>query len=288
MRRDEIMTGPTDTEQPETGLSSTTSDTVDPAVEGAWAYERLHVNALFRQWAEPVLDAAGVTTGSHVLDVACGTGVVAREAQRRVGPDGSVTGLDLGAGMLTVAESIEPEVTWIEGDAGRLPFEDDRFDAVVCQFGLMFFTDRIAAISEMLRCTRPGGQVVVAVWEALERSEAYPISVDLLERRAGAAAADALRAPFVLGDTDELHRLCGQAGASDVSIDTQQGTARFPSVRTMLEADLRGWLPVMGVFLDDDLIESILDEADDALRAYVNESGEMSFGAPAHIITAAA
>lgn len=56
----------------------------------------------------------------------------------------------------------------------------------------------------------------------------------------------------------------------------------------MLEADLRGWLPVMGVFLDDDLIESILDEADDALQAYVDESGEMSFDAPAHIVTALA
>ncbi len=282
------MSGPIDTEQPETELSSAGPDTVDAAVEGAWAYERLHVNALFRQWVEPVLDAAGVTIGSHVLDVACGTGVVAREAQRRVGPDVSVTGLDIGGGMLAVAESIEPEVTWIEGDAGRLPFDDDRFDAVVCQFGLMFFPDRIGAIREMLRCARPGGRVVVAVWEALERSEAYPISVDLLERRAGTAAADALRAPFVLGDTDELHDLCTQAGASDVSIDTHHGTARFPSVRTMLEADLRGWLPVMGVFLDDDLIDSILYEADNALRAYVNKSGEMTFGAPAHIITARA
>jgi SAM-dependent methyltransferase len=288
MRKDEIMSGPTDAEQPEPEESSASPDTVDPAIEGAWAYERLHVNALFRQWAEPVLGAAGVTTGSHVLDVACGTGVVAREAQRRVGPDGSVTGLDIGPGMLAVAESIEPVVTWIEGDAGRLPFDDDRFDAVVCQFGLMFFPDRVGAIREMLRCARPGGRVVVAVWEALERSEAYPISVDLLERRAGTAAADALRAPFVLGDTDELRRLWAQAGASEVSIDTQYGTARFPSVRTMLEADLQGWLPVMGVFLDEDLIESILEEADDALRAYVNERGEMSFAAPAHIVTALA
>jgi hypothetical protein len=89
----------------------------------------------------------------------------------------------------------------------------------------------------------------------------------------------------VLGDTDELRELCTQAGASEVSIDTQHGTARFPSVRTMLEADLRGWLPVMGVFLDDDLIESILSEADDALRGYVDDGGEMSFDAPAHIVT---
>lgn len=261
-------------------------DRQDPAVAAAWAYEGLHVNALFRQWAAPVLDAAAVSAGHNVLDVACGTGVVAREAQARVGPGGSVTGLDIGPGMLAVAESIEPSVRWTEGDAGQLPFGDDEFDAVVNQFGLMFFPDRVQAIGEMLRCAKPGGRIAVAVWEALERSEAYPISVDLLERRAGAAAADALRAPFVLGDVDELRRVFEEAGASNISFDTQHGTARFPSVRSMVEADLRGWLPVMGVFLDDELIEQILTEAESALAAYVASDGQMVFDAPAHIVTA--
>ncbi len=261
------------------------SDQPDPAVEAAWAYEGLHVNALFRQWVEPVLDAAGVTTGHRLLDVACGTGVVAREALGRVGPTGAVTGLDIGAGMLAVAESIEPGVTWTEGDASELPFADDEFDAVVSQFGLMFFPDPARAIGEMLRCAKPGSRVVVAVWEALDRSEAYPISVDLLNRRAGRAAADALRAPFVLGDTDELRSLFAEAGASAVSIDTQHGTARFPSVRTMVEADLRGWLPVMGVFLDDEVIELILADAEDAMSHYVTDDGQMVFDAPAHVVT---
>ena len=262
------------------------SDRVDPAVEAAWAYEGLHVEALFRQWAEPVLDTAGATTGTCLLDVACGTGVVAREAFGRVGPTGSVTGLDISPGMLAVARTIEPGVIWMEGEASRLPFDDDRFDAVVSQFGLMFFPDRVRAIREMLRCVRPGGRVVVAVWEALERSQAYPILVDLLNRRAGAAAADALRAPFVLGDVDELRGLFEAAGASAVSIETQHGTARFPSVRTMVEADLRGWLPAMGVFLENDLIELIVAEAEDALSEYVTLDGEMVFEAPAHIVTA--
>jgi SAM-dependent methyltransferase len=264
------------------------SDQLDPAEEAALAYEDLHVNALFRQWAAPLLDAAGVTTGNCVLDVACGTGVVAREALSRVGATGSVTGLDIGPSMLAVAEGIEPGVTWTLGDAGQLPFDNGEFDAVVSQFGLMFFGDRGQAIREMFRCVTPGAPVVVAVWDALERSEAYPISVDLLYRRAGPAAADALRAPFVLGDPGELRNLFDQAGASTVSIDTQHGTARFPSVRAMVEADLRGWLPVMGVLLDDDLIELILAEAEDALGEYVSVDGEMVFDAPAHIVTARA
>lgn len=264
------------------------SDQLDPAVAAAWAYEGLHVNALFRQWAAPVLDAAGVTTGNNVLDVACGTGVVAGEALGRVGPTGSVTGLDINPGMLAVAASIEPGISWIEGDARQLPFEDDEFDAVVNQFGLMFFADRVRAIREMLRCAKPGTRVAVVVWEALERSEAYPISVDLLNRRAGPAAADAVRAPFVLGDTDELRSLFEEAGAPAVSIDTQHGTARFPSVRSMVEADLRGWLPLMGVVLDDELIELILAEAEHALSEYVTVDGEMVFDTFAHIVTAQA
>ena len=262
------------------------SHEMENAVEAAWAYEGLHVDALFRQWAEPVLDAAGVAAGSRVLDVACGTGIVAREACARVGPSGAVTGLDIDAGMLAVAQRLEPGVDWREGDAADLPFGADEFDAVVSQFGLMFFPDRVGAIREMLRCAKPGSRVVVAVWDSLERSAAYPISVDLLNRRAGPAAADALRAPFVLGDTDELRALFELAGASAVSITTQTGTARFPSVRSMVEADLRGWLPVMGVSLDDELIELILDEADEALGTYVTEDGEMVFDAPAHIVTA--
>ncbi len=264
------------------------SDERARAIEGAWAYERLHVEALFRQWAGPVLDAAGVSEGDRVLDVACGTGIVAREALGRVGDGGSVTGLDLGPGMLAVAESIEPAVTWTEGDASRLPFDDAEFDAVVSQFGLMFFPDRIGAIAEMLRCVEPGRHVAVAVWESLERSEAYPVSVDLLRRRAGPAAADALRAPFVLGDVDVLRRLFDEAGASSVSIDTQHGTARFPSVRAMVEADLRGWLPVMGVVLDEDLVDRILAEAEEALSEFVTADGAMTFDAPAHIVTARA
>ena len=264
------------------------SDSLARAVDAARDYERLHVNALFGQWVEPVLDAAKVVAGHRLLDVACGTGVLARAAHARVGPTGAVTGLDIAPGMLAVAADIESGVTWIEGDAGALPFDDDTFDVVVSQFGLMFFPDKVRAIREMLRCLRPGGLVAVAVWDGLERSEAYPISVDLLERRAGSAAADALRAPFVLGDTGELRGLFEDAGAVVVSMDTQHGTASFPSIRSMVEADLRGWLPVLGVHLDDDVVDSILDAAEDALSAYKTSAGAMVFDTPAHIVVARA
>lgn len=254
-------------------------------IAAATAYEKLHVPALFQQWAGRVLDAGRVEPGDRVLDVACGTGVLAREAAGRVAPKGVVAGIDPGPGMLAVAGRLAPTVEWRLGTAEALPYPDQTFDAVVSQFGLMFFTDRREALREMVRVLTPGGRLAIAVWDALENSPAYPIEVALLERIAGQHAADALRAPFVLGNAKELTALFESAGVASPVITTQTGTARFPSIRSMVEADLRGWLPVMGVMLKEEQIHSILLEAESVLRAYVTAEGQVVFDSPAHIIT---
>jgi len=254
-------------------------------ITAARAYEDLHVPALFQQWSARVLDAAQIEPGHRVLDVACGTGVLGREAEVRVGPKGFVAGIDPDRGMLAVAEQLAPMVEWRQGTAESLPYPDQAFDAVVSQFGLMFFADRRQAIREMLRVLTPGGTLAVAVWDRLENSAAYPIEVALLERLAGQRAADALRAPFVLGDTEELTALFESSRVASVRIATRNGTARFPSVRAMVEADLRGWLPVMGVVLEEEQIQRILVEAESALRGYVAAEGQVVFNSPAHIIT---
>lgn len=256
-------------------------------IAAACAYEDLHVPALFQQWAAPVLDAAQVRSDDRVLDVACGTGILAREAASRVGRHGSVAGVDPNPGMLAVAEQLAPEIEWREAAAEALPYEHDSFDAVVSQFGLMFFADPGAALREMVRVLAPGGRIAVAVWDSLERSQAYPIEVALLEQIAGAQAADALRAPFVLGDPTELVGLFQSADVDSVNVATHRGTARFPSIRTMVEADLRGWLPVMGVVLPEHQIQNILEEADRALSRYVTARGTVEFESPAHIVSAA-
>jgi SAM-dependent methyltransferase len=259
-------------------------DELRSQIEASEAYESLHVPALFRQWAPRVLDAAGVAPGQRVLDVACGTGVLAREAAERVGGAGFVAGVDPSPGMLAVAGRLAPLVEWRPGTAESIPYPDASFDAVVSQFGLMFFPDRPAALREMLRVLAPGGTLAVAVWDSLENSAAYPIEVDLLQRLAGQAAAEALRAPFVLGDRRELSALFEGAGVKSVRVDTHHGTARFPDIRTMVEADLRGWLPVLDVVLEEELIERILAASETALGRYVTADGTMEFDSPAHIV----
>lgn len=254
-------------------------------IAAAEAYEQLHVPALFQQWAGRVLDAIKVKSCDRVLDVACGTGVLAREAAARVGSNGSVAGLDPAPGMLSVAKRLAPSVEWRQGTAESLPFSDQVFDAVVSQFGLMFFADRSAALREMLRVLTPKGRLAVAVWDSLANSPPYPIEVSILERIAGQRAADALRAPFGLGDRAELMSLFESAGVVSPLVTTRVGTARFPSIRTMVEADLRGWLPVMGVMLEEEQIQNILAEAESALSRYVVADGQVVFDSPAHIVT---
>jgi SAM-dependent methyltransferase len=263
-----------------------TDAALNAQIVAAHAYEGLHVPALFQAWAGPVLDAAGVAAGDRLLDVACGTGVLARTALPRVGPGGSVTGLDPLRGMLAVAEEIESGVIWEQGTAESLPFPDESFDAVVSQFGLMFFTDREAAIREMVRVLVPGGKLGVAVWDVLAKSPAYAPEVAILDRVAGQAAGDALRAPFVLGDTADLEALFSGPDLESVAIVTRAFPARFPSLRTLIEADLRGWLPVMGVHLSEELIQQILAEAETDLADLVQENGQALFDESGHIVVA--
>ena len=262
---------------------------MDPAiqqqVDAATAYEALFVPALFQEWAPRLVAAAGIERGERVLDVACGTGVLAREAATRVGPRGFVAGLDPNPGMLAVAERLAPRIEWRQGSAEALPYDDGAFDAVVSQFGLMFFTDRAQALREMLRVLAPEGRMAVAVWDEVEHTPAYAALVDLLDRRAGSRAADALRAPFALGRRDELMALLESAGAPSPAITTHRGTARFPAVRTLVEAELRGWLPVMGVMLPETLIQGLLEESEGVLREFVGADGSAVFDMPAHIAT---
>lgn len=257
-------------------------------VAAAEAYEAIFVPSLIGEWAPRVLEAAGVQPRDRVLDVACGTGVVARAALPVVGEAGRVAGADANPGMLAVARARAPEVEWHLAPAERLPFGNHEFDVVACQFGLMFFTDRQRALREMLRVCRPGGRLGIAVWDEIEHTPGYAAELALLDRMAGSAAADALRAPFVLGSRDRLASLIAITPMRDVVITTRPGTARFQSIRVLVEADLRGWLPLMGVHLPEPMVLDILDAAERELEPWRTADGSIRFESPAHIVVGTA
>jgi ubiquinone/menaquinone biosynthesis C-methylase UbiE len=255
---------------------------VSPAA--ATVYEEFFVPALFEQWAGRVLSAARVQRGQRVLDVACGTGVLARHAADRVGPGGNVIGLDVNEGMLDVARSLAPEIEWRHGRAESLPFDDSSFDAVISQFGMMFFDDKTTALREMYRVLRPGGHLAVAVWDSLDRTPGYAALYGLLRRLFGEPVADALRAPYSLGDYGVLTALFDDAGVPDAHITTRQGMARFPSIDSWMHTDIKGW--TLADMIDDDQYEHLRREAHLTLQPFVMDGGRVEFSAPAHIVSA--
>jgi trans-aconitate methyltransferase len=248
-------------------------------------YEKHFVPALFRPWALVLTDAARVESGQHVLDVACGTGVLACCADERVGSGGSVTGLDANPQMLEVARRKPCRVTWIDGRAELLPFDDDVFDAVVSQFGLMFFDDRAAALREMKRVLRPGGRLAVAVCDAVDRSPGYAVLAELLQRLFGAGVADAFRAPFVLGDAEELRSLCSDACIAGAEVAPVKGTVRFASIDALVSTE-RACAWTLGGLLDDAQFERLLMESRQALRPFMQADGHVAFDMPALLVTA--
>jgi SAM-dependent methyltransferase len=205
----------------------------------------------------------------------------------RAGLTGAVTGLDLSSEMLAITARLSPGVRWQQGSAEALPFADGSFDAVVSQFGLMFFPDPVAGLREMMRVLVPGGRLAVAVWASLADTPAYAAEVELVERLAGKEAGDALRAPFVLGDPRRMAELCAAAGIKEARVAMQPGRGRFPSIRTMVEVDVRDWLQIVGITLDEGLIETILQESETALRPFVTVDGDgVGFDSPAVLATA--
>jgi ubiquinone/menaquinone biosynthesis C-methylase UbiE len=209
------------------------------AGSAAQVYQERLVPAIFEPWAPQVVQLAGVGPGDRVLDVACGTGVVTRLAAQRAGPDGRVVGLDLNPAMLEVAVGLPVSgapVTWRQSSAEQLPFPAGSFDVVCCQLGLQFFADRPAALREMARVLARGGRLVAMVWRPIEYSPGFAALAKALDRHVGAAAGALMRAPFALGDEDELRALVETAGFTQTHIRRAAGAVRFASARDLVLA----------------------------------------------------
>lgn len=251
----------------------------------AQVYDEFFVPALFQPWASVVADAAEIGPGQSVLDVACGTGVLACAVADRVGSSGSVAGLDPSEEMLEVARHKSDTIEWRTGRAESIPFSDESFDAVVSQFGIMFFENPAGALREMMRVLRPGGRLAVAVCDALEHSPGYAAFEELLRRLFGDRVAGAFRAPFVLGNEQKLHALCSDAGIFDAKVTRHDGVVRFASIRSLVSTE-RACVWTLGGLLDDAQFETLATESERALQRFAGNDGVLTFAMPALIVTA--
>ena len=242
----------------------------------AEAYERWVVPFITGPWVPPLLDLVECRAGERVLDVACGTGVVSRLAARRVAPGGTVTGLDLNEGMLSVAARlpVPPGLTvdWRQGSALALPFADRAFDVVVCQHGLMFFPDRLKALGEMRRVLTPGGRVALSVWTG--PSPYFAAQREGLARHVGAEAASTSAVAFSLGDANELGGLLKDAGFRDVVVHHVRMTLRLPEPEEFVLRHLSA-LPAAELIAaaGEDIRAALIAHMRDATRAYVDGYG---------------
>jgi ubiquinone/menaquinone biosynthesis C-methylase UbiE len=188
-------------------------------------YENALVEPLFKPWVEPLLRDVGLGPGDRVLDVASGTGIVARGAKQRLGEDGIVVGVDVNPQMLAVARRVAPLIDWREGDAGALPLrEGEQFDAVLCQQGMQFFPDPPAAAREMRRALREDGRLGVSTWRP---DEEFPVLRQLraaAERHVG-PIADRRHS---LGEPSPVEAVLREAGFRDIVAKRYARTIRFP------------------------------------------------------------
>jgi ubiquinone/menaquinone biosynthesis C-methylase UbiE len=193
-------------------------------------YQRYFVPAIGGPVADDLIGIAALQPGQRVLDVACGSGVVTRLAAEHVGPSGAVAGLDVNPGMLGVARATTPPDTpidWHEASAESMPLADEGFDVVLCQMGLQFIPNKLAALREMQRVLRTGGRAFITV--PGPKPPIFAIMADALARHLSPDAASFADLVFSMHDADELTELMRSAGFRDVDVQAKPKSLRVPA-----------------------------------------------------------
>lgn len=251
-------------------------------------YERWLVTPLFQPWAQIVLEELHLSSGDRVLDIACGTGIVARLARQRLGAASQIVGVDMSSDMLAVARTVAPDIDWREGNALDLPLNDgEQFDVVTCQQGLQFFPDKAAAVAQMRRALAPAGRLAVSTWRSDDDIPFFLALRGVAERHLGPIVD--MRHSF--GDGSALEQLLRDAGFHDVRSKVMSRTMRFDADTPLLRMNtmaLVGMSPA-GKAMDDEqrkqVVETIIRESEPVLEPYADGTG-ISFELSTNLATA--
>lgn len=234
-------------------------------------YERWLVKPLFLPFAELTLDELKLSPGDRLLDIACGTGIVARVAKERLGDTGRIVGVDVSPDMLAVARAAAPDIDWREGNATSLPLnEGEQFDVVVCHQGLQFFSDKTAAIAQMRRALAEHGRLAVATWRSDEEMPLLRELRTVAERHLG--PINDQRHAF--GDAALLEGLLREAGFHDIDVKTVARTIRFADGELFIRLNTMAFvgMSTSGKGMSDDerkqVMEKIINESAPVLQQY--------------------
>jgi ubiquinone/menaquinone biosynthesis C-methylase UbiE len=256
-------------------------ETFQVSLEIAETYEAAFVPSLFAGVARRLVDFAGVAPGQRVLDVGCGTGIVARTAAER---GATVSGLDLNEAMLTVARRLRPDLTWWQGDAAALPFPDAAFDVTLCQSALMFVPDPTAAVREMARVTAADGTVGLQIWASPHRQRGFRPLADAVARHAGPDSVDLVTTYFQLGDLDEFTRRCADAGLAVTAVETTEVTLHAPSVDAYITTEVESTPLVERI--DGETYARLRADARTGLAPFCDASGALALPFEIHLVRA--
>lgn len=248
-------------------------------------YETYFVPGMFRPLSRVVLKLAAVGAGERVMDLACGTGILARLLAPVVGDRGRVVALDLRPGMLEAASKLTvpygAAIEWTEGDATKLDFAPGSFDVVLCQQGLQFFADRAAAIAEMKRVLAPGGRVVIATWCALDEQSMWSDVIRVEQRHVSALGLPTtdMDLPFSLNDAGELRGLLERGGLRDVVVERKTVETDFPA-EGLIDYSLRSYAAVLPHIANDPMAfrkfaDAVTAEADEIVKRYTRDGRAM-------------
>ena len=250
------------------------TDTILAEGSRAEIFEHFLVSGIFSAWAPELLTFASFQPGERLLDVACGTGIVARSAASVGAADDQLTGLDINQEMLELARSLCPAISWIHGDAMQIELSDAQFEVVTCQQGLQFFPDRGTALREMHRVLVPGGRLAAAVWCSEDQNPALGAVRQSIENHLGPEASEVMRIPCSLGDAEEIFNLLRSAGFEGLAIRRMVIPARFPSPRVYAQVLVTGGaLARAGIVVAEEALSAITVEVEDALISYVGNGG---------------
>lgn len=190
--------------------------------DGPEAYEKYIVPAFSGSWARDIVSRAQLRKGNRVLDVGCGSGIVARYAYIELGERSCVAGIDTNKGMLKKAcEIAHPKISsikWILAHINKIPFKDDIFDVIFCQQCLQFLPDRHRSLAEIRRVLAGRGSIYFSVWRSIDNFPFYTALYKALETYVNKEAASILMSAFTLGDSQKLRELFKDTGFTNIDI----------------------------------------------------------------------